>query len=302
MEFVRLVELNAVAWPPGLRNGRTSLSDTPVGHKYTSADHPSCMSGARDCVIPNERDGYYYRIERRVEQSPFEPADSSSSVYIERRRNIQPRQLAVDPVGSVYVTGVTRSEIGFNTRTFQNDVFITKLDVSLNEVYTVYFGGSGSDQVEGIAVAPNGDVCVAGATTSANFPVVNAVQEELGGDLGRVCKLHRLQRRVLLFNLLGRETEEDGVNAIAVSNSGEVLVTGGTDSVDFPVTEGAFQTTPDPPNSFGFASDAFVAKLSPDGRRLIYSTRLGGETNKVFVWRELLHNSKQSGPWHSHCS
>src|SRR5204862_380915 len=63
-----------------------------------------------------------------------------------------------------------------------------------------------------------------------------------------------------------------GVNAsgIAVDSAGNAYVTGRTASPDFPVVN-ALQA------SFrGGDYDAFVAKLSPDGGALLYSTYLGG--------------------------
>ena len=48
-----------------------------------------------------------------------------------------------------------------------------------------------------------------------------------------------------------------------------VIVVGTTNSSDFPTTEGAYDRT------HNGADDIFVAKLSPDGRSLIYATYLG---------------------------
>ncbi len=61
--------------------------------------------------------------------------------------------------------------------------------------------------------------------------------------------------------------------AIAVDRDGNAYVTGRTESVDFPTTPGAFDTTQN--GSF----DVFVAKLNPAGSALVYSTYLGGSQN-----------------------
>ena len=56
--------------------------------------------------------------------------------------------------------------------------------------------------------------------------------------------------------------------------AGNAYVAGLTGSSDFPVTQGAFQTT----NAAfaNYASNAYVSKLNPSGSALVYSTLLGG--------------------------
>jgi hypothetical protein len=62
----------------------------------------------------------------------------------------------------------------------------------------------------------------------------------------------------------------DRGNAIAVDGSGNAYVTGATNSPDYDVTPGAFQTT----NGGGY--DVFVTKLNATGTALVYSTYIGG--------------------------
>ena len=61
--------------------------------------------------------------------------------------------------------------------------------------------------------------------------------------------------------------------AVAVDSSGSAYVTGTTGSVDFPTTAGAFDRS-----LSGASSNAYVAKLTPAGNALVYSTYLGGTT------------------------
>ena len=58
--------------------------------------------------------------------------------------------------------------------------------------------------------------------------------------------------------------------AIAVDTQGNTYVTGGTGSLDFPTTAGAFDT------SLNSDRDAYVTKLNSSGSGLAYSTYLGG--------------------------
>jgi len=65
----------------------------------------------------------------------------------------------------------------------------------------------------------------------------------------------------------------DQATAIAVDGSGSAYLTGTTTSPDFPTTSGAFQT------KLTSAQDVFVAKLSPQGSQLVYSTLLGSQAS-----------------------
>lgn len=65
----------------------------------------------------------------------------------------------------------------------------------------------------------------------------------------------------------------DGARAIAVDASGSAYVTGSTTSPDFPTTPGAYET------KLTSTEDIFVAKLSPDGSQLMYSTLLGSQAS-----------------------
>ena len=74
---------------------------------------------------------------------------------------------------------------------------------------------------------------------------------------------------LLYSTYLGGSGSEYG-QRIAVDGSGNAYVTGNTQSTDYDITVGAFQTT------FGGNYDAFVTKLNSTGSGLVYSTYLGG--------------------------
>ncbi|MCX7590967.1 MAG: SBBP repeat-containing protein, partial [Kiritimatiellae bacterium] len=69
---------------------------------------------------------------------------------------------------------------------------------------------------------------------------------------------------------LGGKDNEFAEHRLALLPDGSVLVTGATSSPDFPTTPAAFQ------RQLGGKSDAFLTKISPDGKKLTFSTCFGG--------------------------
>ncbi len=112
------------------------------------------------------------------------------------------RALALDQEGNAYVTGWTTSPDFPVTgdrvvpaplpTTPQPAAFLTQVDVTGSRVLSsTLLGGTGADQAFGMAVDRLGNVYLAGATTSANFPIVRpALQQSLQGSQdGFVVKL-----------------------------------------------------------------------------------------------------------------
>lgn len=136
--------------------------------------------------------------------------------------------------------------------------------------YATYLGGSGFDEGYDIAVDSIGNVYVTGVTASVDFPTVGAFQSDMFGDHDVfVAKISPAGDQLLYSTYLGGSTTDLGL-AIAVDSVGNAYVTGETFSADFPTTLGAHDRT-----VAGFV-DAFIAKLSPNGGSLLYSTYLGG--------------------------
>jgi hypothetical protein len=188
--------------------------------------------------------------------------------------------IAVDAAGNAYVTGETVSAdfpttAGAFDTTLNGDfdAFVTKLNPAGSAlVYSTYLGGTSGDFGKGIAVDAAGSAYVNGEARSANFPTTAGAFDTTfnGGPRDAfVSKLDPAGAALLYSTYLGGTGSDDG-RGVAVDAAGSAYVTGNTNSADFPTTAGAFDTT------FNFGTDAFVAKLSPTGSSLLYSTFLGG--------------------------
>lgn len=101
------------------------------------------------------------------------------------------QDIVVEPSGGVAVTGGTQSQ-DFPRRNpltgpcpalcGSSDAFVARLAPSGSElVFSTFLGGTGDDSGRGIDVDPQGNLVVAGWTSSSDFPVVHAVQPALVG-------------------------------------------------------------------------------------------------------------------------
>jgi hypothetical protein len=139
------------------------------------------------------------------------------------------------------------------------NAFVTRLSADGSAlVYSTYLGGSGSDGGNGIAVDPStGDALVTGSTYSTNFPTANPLQPNNGGGLDAfVARLSADGSALVYSTYLGGRGVDFGSGIAVDPTTGDVLVTGLTESTNFP-TANALQ-----PNYGGGNYDAFVARIS----------------------------------------
>ena len=207
--------------------------------------------------------------------------------------------IAVDSAGNAYVTGSTFStDFPTTNGAFQEvkssgsgfsgpDAFVVKLNPVGNAlVYSTYLGGSDQDSGTGIALDSFGNAYVSGTTLSTDFPTTSGAfqttftggaqaSEEGALNEAFVTKLNATGSSLIYSTYLGGNSRDQAFS-IAIDSSGNAYVTGETFSTDFPITNGAFQTT-----LRGFIN-AFVTKLNSTGTGLVYSTYLGGSSGGIF--------------------
>src|SRR5258708_597345 len=182
--------------------------------------------------------------------------------------------VAVNSLGT-YVIGNTSSGnfpslITIGTRGGQ-DVFVVRLDntTGLASTERVIIAGSNVDSGNTIAVDGSGNAYIGGQTGSSDFPTASPIQSALAGSRdGFVAKLDPTGTTLLYSTYLGGSGQEV-VTGIALAG-GNAYVTGLTNSDDFPVTTGVFQSTR------AGLQDTFVTEIKADGSAWVYSTYLGG--------------------------
>ena len=187
--------------------------------------------------------------------------------------------IAVDLLGQAYVTGETRSP-DFPTKNalqptfhgFLPDAFVAKLSADGRTLrYSTFLGANDSDSGSDITVDLLGRAYVVGSASSRDFPTVNAIQPSPGGSGDAFIARFTADGSALNYSTYLGGSSGDSITGIAVDLLGQAYVTGGTQSPDFPIKNAPQPTLASEP-------DAFVAKLSADGRALRYSTYLGGSS------------------------
>ncbi len=189
---------------------------------------------------------------------------------------------AFDDHGGTFVVGRTHSfdfpvTLGaFDiTQNGSDDIFVAKLvfnGESTKLAFATFVGGHFDDDAFGIDLAADGGVMIAGRTVSFDFPVTSgAYDTTYSGYYDVVAFELRSDGSALRWStFLGGKLEEYAYR-LRRNADGSFWIGGYTASPDFPVTHGAYQS-----RYAGGIHDAFVARLSSDGRELLASTLLGG--------------------------
>ena len=138
-------------------------------------------------------------------------------------------------------------------------------------LYSTFLGGTGTDEIYGMATDASGHVYVTG-TTTGSFPTKTGSYRTTfrgGSSDAFVTKINPWTSGaagVVYSTYLGGD-RVDLASAIKVDSAGNAYVIGDTDSTNFPTTK-----------TYGVrgGADVFVTKLSSLGSSLSYSVRLGG--------------------------
>lgn len=186
---------------------------------------------------------------------------------------------------------------GSGGNTYPFDISLTKFDPTGSSlIYSTYLGGSDNEQPQSIVVDNANELCVTGRTYSANFPVTAGAYDASynGGADIIVTKFNPAGTALIGSTFIGGSGDDgvninadfftwsslkynygdDGRSDINADNAGNVYIASNTQSNNFPVTGGAFQS------SFGGGlQDGVVFKLNNALSALTFSTYLGGNAD-----------------------
>jgi len=166
--------------------------------------------------------------------------------------------LAADAQSNVFIVSTNVSALG------NNQILVTKADAT-GKVLTSFAFDQGCKTPGSTGVDPAGELVIAGSTC----------QGAGNGSVAFVLKfdpqLTKIQASAEVGGKLASNgTPNAGAGTLGFDSAGNVYLAGSTNTQDFPVTEGAFQT------KLGGSISAFLLEFSPDLKTILFASYLGG--------------------------
>ncbi|MCX8050899.1 MAG: hypothetical protein N3B17_03265 [Chlorobi bacterium] len=206
------------------------------------------------------------------------------STYYGGRGLDEARGVGILGDGSIVVAGVTTSPntgqaiaagIGEGSdRMAPPDGFLARFDANGQRLWGRYYGSDGQDSITSLSVTPSGAILITGMTNGTNtarsyIAEAQAAQNNFaGGEWDGFVAVLRPDGTRLWGSYYGGSGSDRSTGA-AMDSRGYVLVTGWTNSSDFP-------TAHSDNTAIVGGEDAFVGFFSPDGTRRYASLLYGG--------------------------
>jgi len=183
--------------------------------------------------------------------------------------------------------------VGATGTQYGSDVAIIKYNpLGTNRIYATYIGGSINERPHSMIVDAYNNLIIAGRTNSPDYPVTSGAYDvSFNGDYDiMVTKLNAAGTALLGSTYIGG-SGPDGVNfdstetyygglkhnygddarsEVQVDKLGQIYITGSTQSIDFPTTVNALQS------SLQGTQDGIVCKFDSNLTSLVWSTYIGG--------------------------
>lgn len=214
-----------------------ATGDAYITGETQSTEFPT-TDGAWDTTINSTQDGFVTKLNQNGTGLVY-------STYLGGNGMDYSMGIAVDAIGNAYITGYTYGDFPTTVGAF---------DTSVNNGFVSRLNSSGTGLIYSTGL---GEYCNAYAIAVDAFSNAYITGETgmIGNEAVVVKKLNPSGTELIYSTHLNGNSYNKGYG-IAVDDSGNAYITGGTASSNFPTTTGAFDTS----NNGGY--DVFVSKLS----------------------------------------
>ena len=272
------------------QNGKLEVY-TPAGKIFYTApvayqwiDGKKHLAKAAYKIIDTRKNTYSFVVENYDPNYELIIDPLIASTFIGDGGNDWGNAIAVDDSSNVFITGYAWSDnfpttAGSYSESFNGvkDAYVSKFSNDLSTLLvSTFIGGNSWDNGLSIVVDSTGEVIISGATGSSNFPIAGAAYDNTyngGSNDVFVCKLDNDLSSITASTFIGGDNDDYGYD-LTLDNTGNVFVTGRTESTDYPANGGYDNTF-----NGGF-EDVFVSKLNNALSSLLASTYIGGSTDE----------------------
>jgi hypothetical protein len=183
----------------------------------------------------------------------------------------------LDSAGNAYVAGDTMS-VGFPVTSGElqtqlsgsYDGFLCSIANDGSAIrFATYIGGSGSDSIRDLFVAPDGGITVAGYTASMDFPLMNPVQSSFGGTFDAFVTVVGPNGGYLLFSTYLGGGGDDRAWGVAALATGQLVFAGQVMSGTVPSMQQVYGSTPAGQYDGFLAAISYAASASTQGLRFV---------------------------------
>jgi hypothetical protein len=202
-----------------------------------------------------------------------------ASTLIEGALGDESKDIIFENSGDILIVGHTLSpnypttagayDTGHNSG---DDVFISRLSYDLSTLnYSSFIGGTSNDKAYAIFQDSDDNIYLTGHTSSTNYPTTTGAFSQTFDNAvdAFVSKLPE-DLSALSASTFISGSAWDYATELLQDSDGFLLIAGRTQSTDFPVITGSYDTT------FNGATDVFITKMNTDLTDIPASTFLGG--------------------------
>ena len=200
------------------------------------------------------------------------------STYVGSSSDQKGYAITVDQNCSAYVVGTSGAffpvvgnfglDYGGN-----NDIVLFKLSKSGKSLlFSGYLGGSSSENGYDLKLNTEGHIVVAGRSSSSDYPIESGFDETYNeGSDGVITIVNRTGYNLICSTFIGGDMR-DLITGLELDMNDDIIVTGNTESSNFPFLNGYDDT-------FNGNYDVFVSKFNSSCNGLLFSTYIGGSSD-----------------------